>query len=244
MSDFNNQNQQRAPLPKTAFDEMKLRLSGPQQEGARRPPNLKVAVIRNNPRIDVFTNIEGDRDNGRISAPMEALTMFALITKVEDIAMGPPDVQVKIANKTGAPGQQKILSHTVVGKDKEGRVFISVIAQDRPRIKFLFLPSDWHEMAHKDGTPYDQAELSTVYARAWAKMMAELIPNVMDTHFQESDYQKNGGKSGGGGGYNKGGYNKGGQGGGYQKNNRGGGQPQSSGMDSGGPDFGDDAFPM
>lgn len=237
MSNYNQQ--QRAPLPRTAFDEIKLRLSGPRQEGGKRPPNLRVSVIRNNPRIDVFTNIEGDVDNGRISAPMEALTMFALIVKVEDIAKGEPDTQVKIANKTGAPGQQKILSHTIVGKDKEGRVFISVIAQNRPRIKFMFLPSDWHEMAHKDGTPYEEAELSCVYARAWAKMMTELCPNVMDTHFQESDYQKNAGNNKGSynsGSYNKGGYNKGG----YDKGNKQSTKPAPV-ADA---DFDEDVFPM
>ncbi len=239
MADFNNQ--ERKPLPKTAFDEMKLRLEAPLQEGQRRPPALKVSVIRNNPRIDVFTNIDGDRDNGRLSAPMDGLTFFALIVKVEEIAAGEPDVQVKIANKVGRPGEQRIVSHTIVGKDKEGRCFISVVAQDRPKIKFTFLPSDWHELSHRDGTPYADAELSCVYAKAWAKLMAELAPNVMDHHFEERVYGQQGG-----GGYNKGGYNKGG---GYQKRNQGGGGATTPGDNFGGThsddnaDF-DDNFPM
>lgn len=243
MADFNNQ--ERKPLPKTAFDEMKLRLEGKLQEGQRRPPNLRVSVIRNNPRIDVFTNIEGDRDNGRISAPMDGLTFFALIVKVEEIAAGEPDVQVKISNKVGKPGEQRIVSHTIVGKDKEGRCFISVVAQDRPKIKFTFLPSDWHELAHRDGTPFGEDELSCVYAKAWAKIMSELAPNVMDHHFEERVYNKPGQ---GGGGYNKG------AGGGYQNRNKGGGnQNRNQGAgpgdkfggshNDGNADF-DDDFPM
>lgn len=238
------QQQDRKPLPKTAFDELKLRLEGVKPEGAKRPPQLRVSVIKNSPRIDVFTNIEGDTDNGRISAPMDAKTFFALIICVEDIAAGEPDQQIKIANKVGAPGQQRIISHTIIGKDKDGRMFISVIAKDRPRIKFQFIPGDWHELAMMDGTPLDEARLTNIYARGWAKLMAELAPNVMDHHFEERVYNQNGG-----GGYNKGGYNKGnGGGGGYQKSN------QSGGGDAPGNSYGgthndtntdfDDEFPM
>lgn len=229
--------QERKPLPKTAFDEMKLRIPGPFQEGARRPPSLKVSVIKNNPRIDVFTNIEGDADNGRISAPMDAMTFFSLITKVEDIAGGEPDQQIKIANKTGAPGYQKAISHTLVGKDKEGRCFISVIAQDRPKIKFTFLPSDWHSLAHKDGTPVEEAETSCLFARGWARLMSELAPNVMDSYFEENQYQKNNGNKGN---FNKGGNRNDSGGGGYQS------RQQSSGGNAAvtGEDFGEDSFPM
>lgn len=234
MADFQ---QERKPLPKTSFDEFKLRISGPAQEGARRPPSLKVAVIKNNPRIDVFTNIEGDKDNGRISAPMDAFTFFALITKVEDLAKGEPDQQIKIANKTGAPGQQRAISHTVLGKDKEGRVFISVIAQDRPKIKFTFLPTDWHSIAYKDGSPMEEAELSQLYARGWAKLMAELAPNVMDSYFEENQFNK-GGKPAGGG------YNKG-SGGGGQRNQKSEPGDNFGGSHSGdSTDFGGDDFPM
>jgi hypothetical protein len=189
MADY-SQNQNRPPLPKTIFDEMKLRLSGPLQEGASRPPSLRVKVIRNNPRIDVFTNIPNDKDGGRISAPMEAATMFALLERLRQHVDGEPSQQTKIENKTGMPGQQVTLSTTVIGKDQEGRVFISIIAEDRPRIKFVFLPSAWHTFAHKDGSPYNEAELSCVYAKGWVRLMELLITNVMDNYFELSPYQQ------------------------------------------------------
>ena len=217
------------PLPKTAFNEYKLRIMGPMQEGATRAPTLGVSVIKNNPRIDVYTNIQGDRDNGRISAPMDAVNFFALLVKLEDIIGGEPDVQVKIPCKTGAPGQQRLISTVVTGKDNQGRVFISVVAQDRPKIKFTFLPSDWHGLVHKDGTPYGEAEMSVVFARAWLRLMTQLVPNVMDTYYTEPEPRDNSGD-----GYNKGGYNKG-----KSNYNKGGSNENYS---DGGADF--DDFPM
>lgn len=237
-----NYNQQaRKPLPKTAFDELKLRMEGPPQEGQRRPPNLRVSVIKNSPRIDVFTNIENDRDNGRISAPMDAMTFFTLVELTNNIADGEPDNQIMVANKTGRPGEQRVISHTVIGKDREGRCFISVIAQDRPKIKFTFAPSAWHSMVKMDGTPVPEAEVSVVYAKAWARLMAELVPNVLDHHFEERVFSPKGG-NGGGGNYNSGG-NASNQKPASSKtpgNDFGGTQP-SSGSDF--DDFGDD-FPM
>ncbi len=216
---------QRPPLPKTAFNEWKLSLAGPADTpNATRPPNLKVAVIVNSPRIDVYTNVHGDKDNGRISAPMDAVTFMAVIVELEKIIDGVPDVQVKIGNKTGGPGQQRMLSTTLVGKDKEGRVYISLIAEGRPQIKFLFLPSDWHYLAHKDGAKFTEAETTLVYAKAWCRLMSALVPNVMDTYYTEP-FRPN---QGGGGdksqgkqktfntsGYDKGGYSADG----YKKEN-------------------------
>jgi hypothetical protein len=183
------------PLPKTIFDEYKLRLTAPKPDGQRKAPTLRVAVIKNNPRIDVYTELEGDRDNGRLSAPMDGSTFFALLEMVLQMADSPPDSQCKITNKVGPPQDRKVISTTVIGKDTQGRVYISLTAPDRPRIQFIYLPSDWHVLSHKDGTPYSEAELSVVYARAWVKLMMQLTPAVMAATYTEPEPR---GNSGGG----------------------------------------------
>lgn len=222
------------PLPKTALHEFKLRLTGPRQEGQRRPPTLQVQVVKNNPRIDVYTNVEGAKDNGKISAPMDAITFCTVLAELEKLVEGEPDVQVKISNKVGPPGKQRAISQTVIGKDPNGIVYISVISEGQARVKFPFKFSDWHEIIHKDGTPYTEAEASLAVARGWLKLMSELVPNVMDTHYIEPEPR---GQGGGGG--NRGGYNRGGGGGGY---NRGGGSGGGNEGSSGG--FDNDDFPM
>jgi len=187
------------PLPKTAFNEYKIRLLAPKPDGQRRAPSLTVAVIRNNPRIDVYTEVEGDKDRGKITAPMDSVTFFALMDILEKTIDGPADEQTKISNKVGPPQDKRQVSTTIVGKDKEGRVFISLVATERPKVKFVFLPSDWHTLVHKDGSPYTEAELSMVYARAWLRLMSNLVPAVLDTHFMEPEPRENkGGKWNGG----------------------------------------------
>lgn len=217
------------PLPKTALHEYKLRLSGPQDEGQRRPPTFQVQVTKNNPRITVYTNVEGDKDNGKIAAPMDGVTMFAVLGELERMLTAEPGTQAKVDNLVGPPGKQRIISHTVFGKDKEGRMWIGVIAEGRPKVKFTFKPSDWHHIAHGDGTPYNEAEISIMYCRGWVKLMMELIANVMDTFYVEPDTQNNNRRGGGGGGYNN-------------NNNRGGGYNNSGGGSDGG--FDNDDFPM
>lgn len=245
MADYNNSNQKGSmpPIPKNALNEWKLRLTGPMQEGARRPPTLSVGVIKNQVRLDVFTNVPNDRDGGKLSAPMDSITFFAFLTKLEDVINGEPANKVEIVNRTGKPGSTRILSYTVIGKDNEGCVFISVTAQDRPRVKFTFLPTEYHSIVHKDGSPYSPAELSMVYARAWHRMMSTLVPAVLNTHYVEPEPRNDSGggnRYGKGGGYNKGGYNKGGYSGG---NNNSSGESSSGGGSSGPTDF-DDDFPM
>lgn len=188
------------PIPKTAMDEYKLKLSAPLQDGQTKAATLSVGLINNSPRINVWTNINGDKDNGRISAPMDSITFIALIGELEKIIDGENDVQVKIVNRTGKPGETFVVSTTVLGKDKEGRVFISVVAENRPKIKFTFLPSEWHMLTHKDGTPYTESALSVTYAKAWSRLLSSLLPTVLTNYYVQpepwdggkKDYSSNG----------------------------------------------------
>lgn len=243
-------NQFQKPLPKTAFNEYKMRLKGPMQEGGKFPPNLSVSVIRNQPRIDVFTEVPNDKNNGKITAAMDALTFFALLEALKLVIDGEPDQQLKVPNMSGPPQNKFLASTTLVGKDKEGRVYISVVAKERPMIKFVFSPSDYHPgMIRKDGVELDEAELSVIYARAWRRLMTELTPNVLDSYYEVPEPRN---KGGGGGNFNKGsGYNKGGNGGGYNNGGGGGGSPAPAparsehyGEQPAGPPGDFDDFPM
>jgi hypothetical protein len=240
-------NQFQKPLPKTAFNEYKLRLKGPMQEGGKFPPNLSVSVIKNQPRIDVFTEVPNDTNRGKITAAMDTLTFFALLEALKLIIDGEPDQQLKVPNMTGAPQNKSLATTTLVGKDKEGRVYISVVAKGRPMIKFVFSPSDYHPgMIRKDGVELDEAELSVIYARAWRRLMIELTPNVLDSYYEAPEPRN---KAGGNGNFNKGNgnYNKGSNN--YNQGNGGGGgsapaQSEHYGEQPAGPPGDFDDFPM
>lgn len=236
------ENQNRQPRKKHALDENKLRLVGEKPEGLTfdrgRPPMLAFTLIGNNPRINVFTNVENDTNNGLISAKLDAPTFFAIMDAIEQIIDKENGTRCKITNKTAKNEKDEngrwkknvvVDSHIIIGKDKEGSVYISVISNDdsRPKLKFYFRSSFYHQWVHSDNTPYTKAELSQQYARAYVRMMQGLMPAVMESNYEEWKPQ---GNQGG---------NRGGSGGGYRNNTGGGNSGGSSKATSGDP-FGDD----
>lgn len=253
--------QARKPLPKTALHELKLRLYADKQAGAERNPVLQVTAPMNQPRLTVFTNVPNDTDRGMINAPMGSTEFFDLMDLLEQMIEGEPDNARQVRNMTGPPTNLVHLSTTKVGKDKEGVVWIGIFIDGRPTIKFKFLPSMYHQFLNRDGSPISEAEMSCIHARSWIRLFRQLVPNVLDTHYQEPEPRNNRGggnrggyNRGGGGGYNRGGgggnHNRGGGNGGnnYGGGNGGGGNygggNQGGGNAGGGsPDFGDD-FPM
>lgn len=218
-----------APPPKTALSEYKLVLSCPPAQGATKPGNLKFSVVKNNPRIDVYTNVPNDRNNGNIRAAMDTPTFYSLLELLQRVIDGPADQKYSIDNlnytwfdnkRSETP---KVVSTTHVGRDKEGRVFIAVTAKERPYLKFVFLPSNFHAVKNIDGSPMSEAELSTIYASSYVTMLRELTANVLDTNYVEPEPRDN--KQGGG-----------------QKSNYNGGQNRSSSSNS--ESSWDDDFPM
>ena len=194
-----------APRPKNALDEYKLRLSAPPAQGATKPASMAFSVVSNNPRIDVYTNVPNDKNNGNIRAAMDSPTFYSLLELLEKAINGPADnrYSIKNMNHTFFEGKRsehpKLISTTTVGKDKEGRVFISLIAKDRPLIKFVFLPSMYHSLVKMDGSDFSEAEMSEVYARAYLNLLRNLVADVLtETYTEPKPRDENGGGNRGG----------------------------------------------
>lgn len=180
------------PLPKTILNFWKLRLFAPLQEGQTKEAGLSVGVINNNPRLDVFTNIPNDPDNGKLSAPMNPLAFFTMIEMLYELIDGPADNLKAIDNFTMRGGEKVKLSTTIIGKDKKGKMYISIVSENRPKIKFPFLPDDWHTFRNKDQTPVDEGELSCKYAKAWANLFSKLVASIMvDTYTPPDNFGGN-----------------------------------------------------
>lgn len=110
-------------------------------------------------------------------------------------------------------------------KDSEGKIAVSLVQYNRPKIEFGFLP-DRPELrfAHGEGTKWSDAEESQSNARAYHKLLTELQLRIAASQIRQYQVpdqykppyvppQQNGGN----GGYNKGGnsgYNNGGSSGG------------------------------
>lgn len=237
-----------APRKKNALDNRKLQMSARNQDG--KFASLQWGIFSNNPRITVYTNVESDKDvnYGKISANMDTPAFYAflgLLNEAIDFVKGTnglEEFKASIENKNfifpGGKRSEKpvVQSELFVGKDKEGVVWMGVMAKDRPRIKFDFQLADFHQLKHGTGETFSKAEASVVAARAMWTILVEMIAHMQVTEWVEPPppEQRNGG---GGGGYNRGG----GGGGGY---NRGGGGGGNRGGDSfgggGGSEVGED----
>lgn len=242
----------RKPLPKTALTEYKLRLTAPKVEGAQRRPSLAFTVVKNNPRITVRTEVEGDKNKGVANAPMDGQTAYTLIDILHNMKDLEPGKAIKIENKnhTYTNGERSkdlvVISTTLVGRDEEGRCFIGLVAPGVTPVKFMFTPGFYHTFSYKDGSAPSEAEISLFCARGYARLMENLLANVMDTHYMEPEPRPQNGGGGYGGGNRGGGYGGGnrnygnkssGGSGGHQGGNSGGGNSGGDGWDGANDDF-------
>jgi hypothetical protein len=248
--------QQRPPSPLTIFDVMSNWLFADPVQGSNKRPNIKIKPMGNVPRIIVKTNVEGDRNNGRIdfntdlatfSAAMQTLKQMAEGRALQDLYNFDYTDDFVAGKKLDKP---MLLSTLQLGRDKDtGRLYMAIIAHQRPRIQFFFGPSKFHGVRLRDGSPLPGDQLSNAYALGFLEPACAMLYNLLSgSAFDEN--AKNVAKppamqggNGGGGGGNYGG-NRGGGGNSYGGGNRQGGNSYGGGGGNSAPspmaeDFGD-----
>lgn len=209
------------------LDSPKLRLSTWNAQEKTRP-SLKVSIWNNNPRFECGLNSKTaqGRDNW-ITAPLDPWIFETLMELLKEIADGPNDRKEKAVSlepdKQAEQGQKAAavaVADLWFGKDKDGRVYASVIDKkaEKPIVQFFFGPADvrYFKGFHGDGQEWTPAEMSVRFARSFASLMMRTVSNVIDRTYKPSEFQ---GNKGGGGGYQN---NRQG-GGGYQQRSSGGG---------------------
>lgn len=248
-------NYQSAPRPMTILEERKLNLTAaPVQKGGK-PPSFKIGVYRNNPQFTVFPNCENGSGVARISAGMNLDTFMDVMNVILYLAEPntPPETfsisnnqPIKKEERTDPNVRQKTVSETMVGKDDDGQMWISVVDRvnsGAPKVKFYFKQDYYHNIRSKGDTA-DKGFLSRLEAKSFAERSKELVLMVLAAAGQDA---RNAAPAGGGnGGGNKGSWGGNSNGGGnnsYQKkpnysNNGGGG----AGADFSDGDFTDDDF--
>lgn len=220
-----------APRVKNALDNRKLNLSTPCPGVQGKWSSLIWGLYANNPRITVYTNdpndTGADKGYGKINANLDLPVFYmltGLITKAIDYVAtaDKPDWKDKVENKGftffGGKKSDKpaVISSVWVGKDKEGVVWISVVAKDRPIIKFSFAPSDFHNFVHGDGTPYTAGEASVLFADGYVTLLENMMTHMACNNYVEPPPRdppagaQRGGNSYGGGRSNGGGNSGGG----------------------------------
>jgi len=139
-----------------------------------------------NPRITVYTNLPNDTERyGIIYAAMNPEIFFASLQLLKNIAIGPNGSKMKVNCYTGArgddgkpTGEKILLSDLLMGKDDNGIVWLSVVSGNRPKIKFEFKISDYHNIVKSDGTPLEAGECSSLIALSTIDRLIDIYTDI------------------------------------------------------------------
>lgn len=210
-----------APTKKSILDHSKLSLMAPKQNNGAYPAKLKVQTYNNNVQLTVFSGVTSAKNSGVISAGMDPRTFYMLIAMIRRLINVPANGQnqvYEIENHAGQGKDKAIKNKTLIGKDAEGMMFISVVDLDdsMPKVKFTFNADYYHKI---NANGFDKATISCIAAEAWADMFGAIMAVHLTETYEPVQYNGQGG-----GNFNKGGgnYNQGGN------NNNGGNRNNSS----------------
>lgn len=246
----------------TALNEFRMRLVGPVLNGANRAAGLTFGLKKNKPKVTVRTNLDNDKNKGIIEAELDYATWEVFLGQLENAPRMENGSHVQIVcldypfTQQGRSKELKPQTKVILGREQDGTIYIAVLSwdQSRPIIRFPVRPSQFNQFIKADGSPMDEATATTLYAPAWARVLRELMMNLVRTEYvhpepKQRDGGSNsyGGNRGGGGGYNRGG----GGGGNYGNNGGGGGggapqqqSQQSQAPQGGGGDWAGDNWPL
>ena len=177
--------------------------------GSGQKPRLEFGIRDGQPRVSVFTNVPGDtQTGGAISASMNPETFFSFLEMLKRIAMSDKECKYCLECYTAYdPVTQKttdtkiLVSSIMFGRDADGIIWLSVIADNRPKIKFEFKPmdSDRNRFVTATGEALSDAECSTYrvlgrvdsLAKVYATFMAEFRQPKADSGSRNNSFGGN-----------------------------------------------------
>jgi len=197
------------PRVKNALDNRKLNLNAPCPSAPGKVSSLIWSIVANNPRLVVYTNDPNDtKDYGKISANLDMPVFYTLLAMLDKVINTEGEIKYKLENKNfifpGGKRSEKpvVTSEIWFGKDKDGLIWISVTARDRPKIKFVFTHSDYHHFQNADGTPVSQSDVSMYVAKGYLSILENMVASLAVANYVEPPKREDtgGNKSSGGGG--------------------------------------------
>lgn len=226
---------------KTPLDEVGLRLVADTLENGTGRPTCKVYPNgKNSIRFDIWSNLPGDKNDGRISLDVPYMIMYTFLELIKYYAepSTPADrsyVELNGFTFFGGKKSEKpeVLGRLYAGKDENGVVFISIQVSDstRPKIMFPLIDQGFTRIVTAQG-PMNKAVASALYARGYVTALQLFLQEHCSEAYVDKSQNKQQGGGGNGYGNNGGGNNYGGGNGGG--NNYGGNSQPST--DTGGGD--------
>ncbi len=189
-------------IPILGFE--KFNMWTPSTDGVHRA-RLAWSIRDGNPRLTVFTNDDNDPvENKTIQAPMDPVTFNGFIELFRKVIHSNGEVTPlrvdclqSVRDDSGRIVDKSLQSSVVFGKNEDGIIWISVVAKDRPKIRFSFNISEWHTISRVDGNPVTKGELSSIAANGMLNVLKPLydffiFEAMKDQIANPRQYSKNG----------------------------------------------------
>jgi hypothetical protein len=159
----------------------------PDNPGKR--SKLSFSVRDGNPRYTVYTNVPADEVNSRgtLYTPFNPETFLGFLDTFEKAIQNGNNTKYCIdclTNSKEDPTQKVLATKLYFGKDKEGVCWMSLVAENRPRIIFQFKLSDYNRFTHGDGVPFTIAESSEMIALAHIRGLREVVKNMVGKYIK------------------------------------------------------------
>lgn len=218
------------PRPKTVLNHRSLAMYAPNGEG--KFASLGIDLKKNDVMITVRTNIPGDANNdyGRLTAQVPLDKFYTFMEWIKHAATTDEPFRWAYEHKDRkfiGPGKMTdgpvLMYRLVVGREENGVVYISVVLEKRPNIKFSFLNDTKTLFKDSDGNEMPKNLESKFLALGKVKAFRDYLALVLKEQYKHPEPKpQNGG--GGGGGWKQGNQGGGGGGGGgnYSGGNNGG----------------------
>lgn len=158
------------------------------EENAKRP-RLTFGFRDGNPRLLAHTGVVGTE--GLIAFPSDAPTMTYILNTLKEIAVGAPGKKVAIESLTTLyennqpTNGKKLVSTLYIGKTNEGLVYLSVIAEGKPKLVFTIKPSPYHTFRDGDKVDIPVSKVSEKLAIGIADICLNIISSAIMSYSGE-----------------------------------------------------------
>lgn len=153
---------------------MNYSIFAPAIEEGGKQARLSFSFMDGRPRLSLFTNVSTDEKKGIVSTGFYPEIFYSILDACEGVLNAAPGTCINVRNLTsvrnedGRPTGEKIVSSQLVfGKNDEGILYISLLAQGLTKIKFFFKMSEYHQVFKEDKTPISEEEGSIMVAKGW-----------------------------------------------------------------------------
>ena len=174
---------------KNALDTRKLHLSTRCPADNTKWSSFTWLIVASNPRLVVWTNDPGDagevNNYGKIVANFDIMSFTVFLQLLGEVIdhSGERKESIETYNyifPRGVRSETPVLVSTLYfGKDKDGIIWVSLVAKNRPVIKFVFGENEFHHYINGDGTPADKSKTSQRYARAYIKILYDVMEQLL-----------------------------------------------------------------